>query len=120
MNAFGGMTLVDYLYENEMKDIVIKKIAKIMKEPNNTDTGVKVFFQSRDKQMGVDDIFASVRKVVIGDDFTAKGIDGDVKKFTIQKPTHGDIPTTQNSFIGKAIGDEIVIKSVKYIITDIG
>lgn len=41
MNAYGGMTIVDYLEENEMKDVLIRKIDKIMKDIMNTDTGIK-------------------------------------------------------------------------------
>lgn len=34
MNAYGGMTVVDYLEEDEMKDVIIKKIEKILSERN--------------------------------------------------------------------------------------
>lgn len=120
MNAFGGMTLVDYLNESEMKNIIIKKIAKIMKEPKNTDTGVKIFLQNKDNIAGVEDIFSSVRKIEIGDAFTAKAENGEEKKFIVQKPTNGDMSAVQKSFLGKSIGDEIEVKEARYTIINIG
>ena len=50
MNAYGGMTLVDYLEENEMKDIVIKKIKKILRDPQNTDSTAKRIFSEEKKK----------------------------------------------------------------------
>lgn len=41
MNAYGGLTLVDYLEENEMKQVVVRKISKILKDPSNTDITAK-------------------------------------------------------------------------------
>lgn len=41
MNAFGGITLIDYLTEEEIKDVVYKKIEKILRDPNNTDSSAK-------------------------------------------------------------------------------
>lgn len=41
MNAFGGITLIDYLSEKEIKDVVYKRIQKILKEFDNTDSSAK-------------------------------------------------------------------------------
>ena len=120
MNAFGGMTLVDYLDESEMKNIIIKKIAKIMKEPKNTDTGVKIFLQNKENKTEVKDIFSSVRKIEVGDTFKAKAKDGEEKTFVVQKSITGEMPEVQKSFLNKFIGDEIEVKGVKYTIISIG
>ena len=41
MNAFGGITLFDYLTEAEIKKTVYTKIEKILMEPENTDLSAK-------------------------------------------------------------------------------
>lgn len=41
MNAFGGITLIDYLTEAEIKKTVYTKIEKILMEPENTDLSAK-------------------------------------------------------------------------------
>lgn len=45
MNAYGGITLIDYLEEDEIKEVVIKKIYKILKQPNNSDKTSKMIKQ---------------------------------------------------------------------------
>lgn len=42
MNAFGGITLIDYLNEEEIKAVVYKKIDKILKEKASIDSLEKV------------------------------------------------------------------------------
>lgn len=120
MNAFGGMTLVDYLDESEMKNTIMKKMAKIMKESKNTDTGVKIFFQNKNNKIDADNIYTSIRKIAIGDTFTTIGIEGEKKNFIVPKQTDGELSIVQKNFIGKSIGDEIEVKGKKYTIINIG
>ncbi|MDD6794466.1 MAG: DUF6339 family protein [Clostridiaceae bacterium] len=42
MNAYGGITLIDYLSEDEIKDVVYKKIERLLKESGNVKRGKKV------------------------------------------------------------------------------
>lgn len=109
-----------YLDERDMKNIIIKKIAKIMKEPKNTDTGVKIFLQNKENKTEVKDIFSLVRKIEVGDTFIAKAKNGEEKTFVVQKSITGNMPEVQKSFLGKSIGDEIEVKGVKYTIINIG
>lgn len=41
MNLYGGMTVVDYLQEKELIDVICTKIEKLFKDPLNTDSNVK-------------------------------------------------------------------------------
>lgn len=41
MNLYGGMTVVDYLEEKELIDVLCNKIEKLFKDPLNTDSNVK-------------------------------------------------------------------------------
>lgn len=41
MNAYGGITIVDYLDEAEMKDVLVKRIDRILRDPSNTDSSAK-------------------------------------------------------------------------------
>ncbi|NFH89631.1 hypothetical protein FDA33_05310 [Clostridium botulinum] len=43
MNAYGGMTLIDYLDEGEIKEVVISKIGKILNQKENNDKSSKMF-----------------------------------------------------------------------------
>ncbi len=43
MNAYGGITVVDYLEAEEMKKVIIKRIEKILKDPSNKDALAKQY-----------------------------------------------------------------------------
>lgn len=49
MNAYGGITLIDYLEEEEIKEVVSNKIEKILRDLDNTDNTAKLI---RNKLIG--------------------------------------------------------------------
>lgn len=125
MNLYGGMTVVDYLEENELVEVLCKKIDKLLKDPSNTDSNVKktlnIYYKSSDNINHENKIIKSKTNVKIeqnneilenqvlvkeGDYVDIRNINTkNTKTFKMQHSYKGKkLPEVQKKCMGKAIG----------------
>lgn len=109
LNAFGGMTLIDYLEEKELKNIIIKKISKLIidkDEPNYYDDTIN--------------IYNSIRKIEVDDMIIVENVfNKDQKKYKMMNYEHNKESVVQKKCLGQKIGFEFFIEEIKYKIVEI-
>lgn len=125
MNLYGGMTIIDYLEEEELIKVISNKIEKLLKDPSNTDGYVKQLLKTnnglnydtnnkiisnsnQEKQKIVKNTNSKQNKekkrtVQIGDYVVIKNLqDNTTKEFIMQLCKR--VPEVQSKCIGQTVG----------------
>lgn len=134
MNLYGGMTIIDYLEEEELMEVISSKIEKLFKDPFNTDAYVKNSFKTSNKldtnkndinlnkenkntheNMNIKQKNIEKRTVQIGDYITIKNLkDNTTRQFKMNLCKKGKTPEVQSKCMNQSIGFTFLYKNEKY------
>lgn len=141
MNLYGGMTVVDYLEEDELIEVLCTKIEKLFKDPLNTDSNVKKALNiSKNNATNINKKKKAIKskinvemeskhKRLLEDEVVVKEgnyidimniVNKNIKTFKMQ-PYYNDkkIPEVQKKCMGKSVGFKFEYNNESYEIIKI-